>query len=385
MKKIYFLLLISILTLPFFAFGDVYEYTPLVTIPGSGVEANQPVNLGAYLNGIYRILIAITIILAVIVITISGIQHMASESPFSKSEASKRIGGAIGGIVLAVMSWLILFTINPCLVSFNFLTPTAACGGPNKPNTNNPSTGSGSTPQPLSATFPDFGLQKNITSMSNNLNNITFGGVKPYTFNFSGLPNGITVNSSGFLSGVATEEGEFNAVFTVTDSKGESVSQTVQINVTDVTSVIIEGGSSISKNTFTDQGFNYSPKVSDGVEPFVFQSFGSIPPGLTFNSGNGSFSGVPISIGIFNFGVKVTDSRPLVGGTFQSNEFDQNIQLTVSPLPDSIKNEQHCFLANSKISGETVEVCGENLASCQQKRENNMEGLDNVGLCKHQP
>ena len=137
MKKIYFLLLISILTLPFFAFGDVYEYTPLVTIPGSGVEANQPVNLGAYLNGIYRILIAITIILAVIVITISGIQHMASESPFSKSEASKRIGGAIGGIVLAVMSWLILFTINPCLVSFNFLTPTAACGGPNKPNTNN--------------------------------------------------------------------------------------------------------------------------------------------------------------------------------------------------------------------------------------------------------
>jgi len=239
MKKIYFLLLISILTLPFFAFGDVYEYTPLVTIPGSGVEANQPVNLGAYLNGIYRILIAITIILAVIVITISGIQHMASESPFSKSEASKRIGGAIGGIVLAVMSWLILFTINPCLVSFNFLTPTAACGGPNKPNTNNPSTGSGSTPfiDPV-ANFGVFSVVLSVptgTAINQGIQVGDNNNTGPYSFSVvsGSLPPGVTLNTqTGRITGVPNSPGTYKPTVEVTNSINATVRKEMQLIIT---------------------------------------------------------------------------------------------------------------------------------------------------------
>ncbi|MFM2357537.1 MAG: hypothetical protein RJA61_274 [Candidatus Parcubacteria bacterium] len=95
-------------------------YIPLVSdLPG--VTANQPINLASYLGALYKILIGSTIALAFVVITFEGLKHMGSESPFAKSEASRRIGEAIGGIILAVMSWLILYTINPDLVSFKFL------------------------------------------------------------------------------------------------------------------------------------------------------------------------------------------------------------------------------------------------------------------------
>jgi len=312
MKKIYFLLLISILTLPFFAFGDVYEYTPLVTIPGSGVEANQPVNLGAYLNGIYRILIAITIILAVIVITISGIQHMASESPFSKSEASKRIGGAIGGIVLAVMSWLILFTINPCLVSFNFLTPTAACGGPNKPTTNIRSLSIVNTKIPANTGLP---ILSKITAV---------GGSGPYQYLLVGgsLPPGTSLNSStGELNGTPGQTGNYTFTIEVIDSVGEKSTQSITVEVMKFTGFLTVSGGEISIPAGTTEVFE-GILVTGGIPPYSYSiTAGSLPGGLTLNNTTGKISGQPPEPGQYIGVAEVT-----VGDTTgQATTIDINI------------------------------------------------------------
>ncbi len=71
-----------------------------------------------YFTTAYTVIISAIIALAFIMIVISGIQYSSSfASPSSKSDAIKRIQGAVGGLVLALLSFLLLRTINPDLVS----------------------------------------------------------------------------------------------------------------------------------------------------------------------------------------------------------------------------------------------------------------------------
>jgi hypothetical protein len=44
------------------------------------------------------------------------------------------------------------------------------------------------------------------------------GGTTPYTWTATGLPGGLTLSTSGLLSGTPTASGNFNVSVTVTDS-----------------------------------------------------------------------------------------------------------------------------------------------------------------------
>jgi hypothetical protein len=56
------------------------------------------------------------------------------------------------------------------------------------------------------------------------------GGVAPYSFSATGLPTGISISSTGTISGTPTESGTFNYAVTVTDSVGKT--GTVNCSVT---------------------------------------------------------------------------------------------------------------------------------------------------------
>jgi hypothetical protein len=94
-------------------------YIPLVadTFPevahGSGSFAK-------FLDTVYRYGIVIAGILGVIMLIIAAIQHMTTDAFTKKSELKKRMGEILGGLLLAVCSYLILYTINPQLVQINF-------------------------------------------------------------------------------------------------------------------------------------------------------------------------------------------------------------------------------------------------------------------------
>ena len=78
--------------------------------------------IGEYLAVIYRYLVVVAGVVAVIVIIIAGIQWTASGGNSSTIESAKgRIIGALTGLGLAVGSYIILYTINPELVSFRSL------------------------------------------------------------------------------------------------------------------------------------------------------------------------------------------------------------------------------------------------------------------------
>ncbi len=75
--------------------------------------------LAEYISGVYKYLLAIVGIVAGIVLTLGGVQYlMAGGNQSAIGEAKKRIGNALIGLVIALGSYVILYTINPQLVSF---------------------------------------------------------------------------------------------------------------------------------------------------------------------------------------------------------------------------------------------------------------------------
>lgn len=104
-----------------------------ISIPGldfSKVKVNVPDDegfvyipfIGMYLNSIYQFALVVASILAVIVIIVGGARYVVSGGNAEQvTSAKKMIGGAIVGLLLAYISYIVLYTINPDLVNFKTL------------------------------------------------------------------------------------------------------------------------------------------------------------------------------------------------------------------------------------------------------------------------
>lgn len=91
-------------------------------IKRDGIIYLQSTIFQQYLVAIYKYSVVAISVLAVIMIMVSGIQWLVSGgSPDKIGAAKKRIGGSIVGIILAVGSYTILYTINPNLTKFGLL------------------------------------------------------------------------------------------------------------------------------------------------------------------------------------------------------------------------------------------------------------------------
>lgn len=74
--------------------------------------------LGMFLAQAFQFGLAIAAALAVIMIVWGGVEIMLSESLFKKEDGKKKVWDAIWGLLLALVSWLILYTINPDILHF---------------------------------------------------------------------------------------------------------------------------------------------------------------------------------------------------------------------------------------------------------------------------
>ncbi|HET7306683.1 MAG TPA: putative Ig domain-containing protein [Gammaproteobacteria bacterium] len=153
------------------------------------------------------------------------------------------------------------------------------------------------------------------------------GGEGTYTFGVSSgaLPAGITLDSSGTLSGTPTAGGNFGFTVTATDSNGDTGVQNYKLTVDPPTITIAPSGLPPA-----NYGTAYSQKLtaSGGTAPYSFSiSAGALPAGLSLSS-TGDISGTPTAAGTFNFTVQAADSSP--GGPYTGS---QNYTLTVNPPP----------------------------------------------------
>ena len=111
-----------------FVFAANVEYKQLE--PNAfGKEGVDTTNLTGLIGAAFKIGLGIAVVLTIVMIIFGGIQYMTTESFSGKGDARKRITDALIGLGLALVSYLLLYIINPCLVDF---TAEKGCEEKNK-------------------------------------------------------------------------------------------------------------------------------------------------------------------------------------------------------------------------------------------------------------
>jgi len=116
LKKFLVIALLMIVLLPLSV--NAQGYQPLVSLPGAST-VGEPVSFVPYVQGIYKLAIGLAIGLAVVMMILGGIQYLSTDAIFDKKEGKKKIQNALFGLAMVLISWLILYEINPRLVEFD--------------------------------------------------------------------------------------------------------------------------------------------------------------------------------------------------------------------------------------------------------------------------
>jgi len=164
----------------------------------------------------------------------------------------------------------------------------------------------------------------------------TSGGQTPVTFSFvsGSLPPGLTLGSTGLISGMPTSSGNYSFTASATDScagGAQSVQGNFSITVNPASCPVlsITSPSTLSTGNVGDV-YSYQLQTSGGQAPIIFSlTSGSLPPALILSSA-GLISGTPTFTGTYNFTVTVTDSCATGA---QSSQGNFSITVNAAPCP----------------------------------------------------
>lgn len=141
------------------------------------------------------------------------------------------------------------------------------------------------------------------------------GGTAPYSFYAEVLPPGLSLTSSGLLSGTPTEAGEYSLYIGVQDSSTPYPcygNASYILKISNPCPLIYLTPSQLPNANI---GVFYSQNISaeGGVPPYYFSlGGGTLPPGISL-SREGNISGTPTTSGTFNFLVLASDSANCYG------------------------------------------------------------------------
>ncbi|MEK7559723.1 MAG: hypothetical protein AAB522_00260 [Patescibacteria group bacterium] len=139
LKILNFILLLLILIFAFLTFNIAFaensaQYSLIEPLPGIQQVRNFP----DFVSRLIPFILAFAALAAFVQIVFGGILRATSGgNPTAIGDANDRIWKAIGGLVLALLVYLILNTINPELVSLKFF-PESVKVEPSKSTTENP-------------------------------------------------------------------------------------------------------------------------------------------------------------------------------------------------------------------------------------------------------
>ncbi len=150
--------------------------------------------------------------------------------------------------------------------------------------------------------------QNSPTAYSYTLQSTGTTGVKTWSVPATGvgsLPAGLSLNTAtGVVSGTPSVSGSFSVSFTLADAgTGSTASKSIPITINPAPSIIT---SSLAPGVVA-QSYNQSLTMAGGTLPITWSLNGSLPPGLTFNTGTGAITGTPTADGTYSFDVTVTD------------------------------------------------------------------------------
>lgn len=166
------------------------------------------------------------------------------------------------------------------------------------------------------------------------------GGAPPYRWSLVGaLPMGLSLNSEGRLAGIPTVPHWWPFTVRVEDSRLQSrqldCGLLVRFPEVGITSScpLPEGSAGVS--------YNQKLEAAGGSGPYVWSSEGTLPNGLRLNS-EGVLSGTPLSTGVAQFRLTVTDSQGQTAATACSLIVNRGtFGAATCPLPDAFAGEPY--------------------------------------------
>jgi len=166
-------------------------------------------------------------------------------------------------------------------------------------------------------------------------------GKPPYSFLAGALPQGLTLSSSGVLSGTATAPGTTSIDVTVSDANGRTGSRTFPVAV--YAPVVLSPHVPEGR---VGQPYSESLSVSGGKPPYTFVVVSDRPPSGISLASNGVLSGTPTGIGA-DFGVRVNDANGRFSVRMVSMSVYSPPRITTAALPDATLSTFYSELLSS--------------------------------------
>jgi streptogramin lyase len=178
-------------------------------------------------------------------------------------------------------------------------------------------------------------------------------GTPPYTFTASGLPSGLSINSStGIISGTATTPGTATVTVVVTDSAGVTATQTISFTVLNPKLSLF---CAFPPNATVGIALTGTCVPSGGTGPFTYSIVsGTLPAGLTLDPAAGTVSGTPTAFSTAPFVIQVTDSEsPAATARYVEILYVQPVQLTILTTSLPVPNPGLPYAAIPTVHGGT--------------------------------
>ncbi|HLY20309.1 MAG TPA: putative Ig domain-containing protein, partial [Bryobacteraceae bacterium] len=155
------------------------------------------------------------------------------------------------------------------------------------------------------------------------------GGTAPYTWSIAvgALPGGLTLTSTGSITGTAAAAGTFTFTVQVKDNTGATAAKQLSIAVTSGLTITTPAALPAAP---LNGAYSKLLAATGGAPPYTWAvSGGALPTGLTLGATTGAISGTATVSGPFSFTVTVTDSASATA----SQQFTLTVigQLSVTP------------------------------------------------------
>ncbi|PYJ92371.1 MAG: hypothetical protein DME62_12985 [Verrucomicrobia bacterium] len=163
----------------------------------------------------------------------------------------------------------------------------------------------------------------------------------PTSFGASGLPSGLTVNTStGAISGTPTTNGNFNVTVSATNAGGTG-SATLALHIDPPAPTITSAGTASGT---AGSSFFYQITANQAIPSGGWGTTVSIP-GVSFSTTTGAFSGTPTAAGTFNGNITATNANGT--GT-------KTLSVTIAPQPHTFPTAIAAISPPAVYTGDTV-------------------------------